>query len=92
MVAERRASVAAEVGCLGLPDANGSLSEGPALVFSLCSDGYTGEARSSEILHLMSSGKDLSLRAKPHTGWGSEEPGRQTLELIFLVKGLQHAG
>lgn len=29
VVAERRASVAAEAGCLGLLDANGSLSEGP---------------------------------------------------------------
>lgn len=63
------------------------------LLWSPCAlRGYTGEAGSSEILHLMSSGKDLSLRAKPHTSWASEEPGRQTLELIFLVKGLQHAG
>lgn len=38
VVAERRASVAAEAGCLGLLDANGSLSEGPALVFSSCSE------------------------------------------------------
>lgn len=38
VVAERRASVAAEAGCLGLPDANGFLSEGPALVFSSCSE------------------------------------------------------